>query len=86
MATMVRPTWSPETDEHRRLVEETVAAVKAWRAAETAMWAKFVEAKAAGAKVSYLLNAIEEDDPTRDDPSRATVFRRLKELGATAGD
>lgn len=72
MKTMSRPPWTPD-DEHERLMDETVEAVEAWKAAEKAMWAKFVEARARGVKINHLLDRI------GDEPSRATVFRRLRD-------
>lgn len=55
MATMIRPTWSAETDEQRKALAEAVraanAAKKAKQAAdraEEAMWAAIVNARGLG--------------------------------------
>jgi len=66
---VIRPTWVPQTDEHRRLVAELVAAADAWREAEAQMWAKFEAARSGGVALVYAAE--------RADVPRATLYRHL---------
>jgi hypothetical protein len=62
--------WTPETDEHRRLLAEVVDAARNLNAASAALWAKFEEARAAGVSLSYAAD--------QAGISRATLYRHLQ--------
>lgn len=66
---VIRPTWKPETDEHRRLVVKVVRAARKVRAAEAELWEAFAEARAAGVAVNYAAEQAEVP--------RATVYRHI---------
>lgn len=63
--------WKPKTDDHRRLMAETIAAVAAWKKAEEDMYAAFAAARDGGVKMTHLLEAV------GDEPSSATVYRHI---------
>ena len=66
---MNRPTWTPQTEEHRRLVAKVVEAARAADEVNAALWAAFAEARQGGVSLSYVADEA--------GVSRATVYRHL---------
>jgi hypothetical protein len=64
---VIRPTWTPETDAHRRLIAETVEAARAVQTAEAR--AALAAGKAGGVPLTYLVE--------QAGISRATAYRHL---------
>jgi hypothetical protein len=73
VSTMIRPTWSPETDEQRRALAAAVKAAQQFAKAEAAMWAAIVEARNLGVPDTLLCDETGQ--------SRATLNRRFGKRG-----
>lgn len=81
---MIRPSWTPASDEQRELAEKAVAAfasvgaaIEAANALEEAAWQALAAANAAGVPVTWLAARIER--------SRATIHRKLDRLDRADG-
>jgi hypothetical protein len=66
--TVIRPTWSPETDEQRKALARAVRLAQQFEKAEAAMWEAIVEARKLGVPDVPLMDATGQ--------SRATLNRR----------
>lgn len=68
MTSVIRPTWSPEDDEQRKLLAEAVRLARKSRQADAAKWVGMLRARVAGVPDEVLCEQAEE--------SRATLNRR----------
>jgi len=71
MPNVIRPTWTPENDEQRRLIAEAVQAMTTHTEAEERLWQSIRAARAGGVAMTYLLRQL--------GLSSATVYRKLSE-------
>jgi hypothetical protein len=69
VATMIRPAWSPETDEQRRALAKAIKRAQLAAKADAAMWEAIVEARNVGVPDTLLCDETGQ--------SRATLNRKF---------
>jgi hypothetical protein len=73
VSTVIRPTWSPETDEQRRALAKAIKLAQQAAKADAAMWEAIVEARNLGVPDTLLCDETGQ--------SRATLNRRFGKRG-----
>ena len=76
MTTVIRPAWSPDSEEQRKLLAESVRNARKARQAESTKWVSILRARLAGVPDEVLCEQTEE--------SRATLNRRYGSRRAMA--
>jgi hypothetical protein len=70
---VIRPAWTPSSDEQKALADKAVASFQAVDALEERAWKDLAAARDAGVPITWLVARINR--------SRATVYRKLDEQG-----